>query len=161
MKKINFLLLWVLMAIAVITVSSNRFQLRPGKPAQVPEAQLASALFACPAADKQFDSMAATIKKYRGGMAITYSALVLLWIFLIAWVLYQALVKDKFDEKDWSLPIWLGKFLAFLPVIWVISNYSPNNFRNVSINGTNADWVLCERDSPGARAVRAASVSAK
>jgi hypothetical protein len=86
-------------------------------------------------------------------------SLLLLWFANLFWILYNSLLKDKFERKSWDFPIFLGKILIFSFMIGTVLMHSPNHFRNVAITGAGDKWVLCERDTPGARAVQSAALS--
>jgi len=161
MKKMkNLLLLWVLLAIAVIIMSVNDFQLMPGKTIEVVDSAAGNVLFACPAADMQFDGVAAQLLLLKKGLIIVFSFFAMLWLAVTAWLIYQALLKDKFEKKSFELPIFLGKFLVFTGIAAIVLINSPNHFHRVNIKGMPGAWVLCENNSPGAKPVRKDLISA-
>jgi hypothetical protein len=47
-------------------------------------------------------------------------------------------------------------FWALVVVLLLVK--TPNYFRTVHVDGTNTNWVMCESNTPGARAVRADAV---
>ena len=154
MKPKNLLLFWVLLGIAVIIMSANNFQLRPAAPITLPDSARATALFVCPAADLQFDRAALQLAKFQRALSIIFIFLVILWIAISAWVVYMALLKDKYEDKSFELPKFLGKFLLFAFIIITIVLKTPNHFRAVFVKGSVEKWVLCESNSPGAKAVK-------
>lgn len=156
----NFLLLWVLMGIAIVVVATNGWQLSPGKPVVIPDSALGQALFVCPAASKVFDGLAAEYAKIAPSVRIAFWVIFMLWAAIVGWVIYNSMLNDKFERKNFDLPIFLGKMLIFLFVIGTILLRTPNHFRAVYVRNTTGDFVLCERDTPGARAVRASALYA-
>ena len=159
MKPKNFLLLWALLGIAIIIMSVNGFQLKPGRPLMLPDSAMGTALFVCPAADVQFNGAAAQLGRFERPLTIIYMFLALLWAAITGWVLYQALLKDKYEDKSFELPKFLGKILIFAPIIVVIALKTPNYFRSVFVRGSVEKWVLCESNSPGAKAVKKDALS--
>lgn len=159
MKKMNFLLLWALMGIAIIVMTVNHFQLRPNPPISLSDSAMQQALFVCPANDVGFAKFATQITAVKGPLSIIYTFIAILWILILGWVIYNSMLADKFERKSYDLPIFLGKFLVFSFVIATILMYTPNHFRTVSIAGTTEKWTLCEADTPGAKAIKKDAVS--
>lgn len=160
MKIKNLLLLWVLMAIAIIVMSIHNFQLVPGTPIELADSVAGNALFVCPAADIEMDNTAANLTRFRTPLLVIFSIFFMLWIAILGWMIYTALLKDKFEKKPFELPIFLGKFLLFIFILVLIMMKSPNHFRVVRIKGSPDNWVMCENNSPGAKPVRKDAVSA-
>ena len=154
----NLLLFWILLAIGIIIMSMNGWQLMPGTPVPLPDSALGQALFVCPAAHSEFDDIAAQIFSVRHIIYTVFIFFGLLWLSITGWTLYQALLKDKFVKKSFELPIFFGKSLLFAFVLITILMWGPNSFRTVTVRGSDAKWVLCQSDSPGARAVRKEAV---
>ena len=161
MKIKNLLLLWVLFAIAIIIVSNYNFQLMPGKPVILPDSAKGFALFVCPAADAGFEEAARQLGMFKDILFIVFMFLLMLWAAITGWTLYQSLLKDKFEKKSYELPIFLGKFLLFAFMIAMVVLKTPNYFRTIQLAGSDDKWVLCESDTPGARAVKKDAVSVK
>ncbi|MDR1071646.1 MAG: hypothetical protein LBL21_03330 [Rickettsiales bacterium] len=158
MKKANLLLLWCLLGIAIIVVSTNGFQLRPSPPITLPDSVAGQALFVCPAASAGFESVAKEISVYGRALSIAFMFLVFLWIAITGWVVYNSLLNDKFERKSYDIPIFLGKFLLFSFVLATVLMKTPNHFRRVFVSGAEGAWILCESDTPGAKAVRSGAV---
>ena len=77
------------------------------------------------------------------------------------WQLYQNMLSDKF-KRDSFKNIWGYTKLAFWAgVIVLLIVATPNSFRRVEITGAGNNWVLCDGNTPGARAVRADAVHAR
>ncbi|MDR3208992.1 MAG: hypothetical protein LBT45_04070 [Rickettsiales bacterium] len=160
MKIKNLILLWCLLGIAIIVASTNGFQLRPSQPIALSDSVAGTALFVCPAASPGFESAAKELGVYRQALSIAFMFLALLWAALTAWAVYVSLLNDKFEHKPYEIPIFLAKFLIFSFVLAIIMLKTPNHFRRVFVQGAEGAWVLCERDTPGAKAVRQEAVFA-
>jgi len=80
---------------------------------------------------------------------------------VLGWTLYQSLLKDKFEQKSYDLPIFFGEFLIFGFVLVSIMMHGPNYYRRVAVRGANGEYVLCEIDTPGARPVKSAALAPK
>ena len=160
MKPKNLLLLWVMLAIAIIIMATNEFQLMPVKQIELADSVAASTLFVCPAADPEFDNIAREISLFKSPLSIIFMFFAMLWAAISTWTMYQALLKDKFEQKSFELPIFLGKFLLFAGIAVALLMYSPNRFRRVSVQGMSEQFVLCENNSPGAKPVRKGAVNA-
>lgn len=156
----NLLLLWVLLAIGIIVASTNHIQLMHIKPLALPESMASQALFVCPAFDPGAASSAVSAQKLKGGFQILFMFGVILWIAVTGWTFYQSLLKDKFEKKSWDLPIFFAKMIIFGTILLTIILNSPNHYRTVYVNGSNSEWVLCENNTPGARAVKADALRA-
>ena len=155
----NFLLLWVLLGITIIVMSLNNFQLTRPTVVSVPDSSIGSILYVCPIEDKDFDLLARQLGSHGKGLSIAFTFIVILWIAILLWTLYQSLLKDKFERKSYDLPIFLGKFLLFGTIIVLILMRTPNHYRAVLLEGSNSRWTLCENNTPGAKAVRANAVT--
>jgi hypothetical protein len=156
----NLIVLWLLMGIGITVASLNGLQLTHTAPIVLSDSVASQALFVCPYADSSFDGIAAGTLASHRLLSIIYMSLLLLWVGNLLWILYNSLLKDKFERKSWDLPIFLAKILIFSFMIGTVLMHSPNHFRRVSITGAGDKWVLCEKDTPGARAVQSAALSA-
>jgi hypothetical protein len=155
MKGKGFLFMLVFFGIAIIIMAINNFQLSRVSPIFLPDSVAGNALFVCPAADTAFDMTAAQVAEFKKPLSIIFMFMALLWVAITGWVLYQSMLLDKFERKNFETPIFLGKFLLFAFVIAMIFMHGPNYYRAVEVAGAEGKWVLCENNSPGARAVRA------
>ena len=137
-------MVFAIMAIAaIIIVSSLGIQISPHNAIKIPASYEGAALFVCPVGNDVWAQIAngiAPMRKY------------------IKWALYQNLLSDKFKRDSYS-NVWSFTKMAFWAfiIITLVAN-TPNHYRVVHINGTNGDWVLCESNSPNARAVRSDAV---
>jgi hypothetical protein len=150
----NLLLLWCLLGIAIIVMSMNGFQLRPHPAMELADSVAGQALFVCPAADAGFESVAKELGTFRGGLSVAFTFFAILFAAVTAWAVYTSLLNDKFDKKNYGIPIFLGKNLLWVFILTTILLHTPNYFRRVFVQGQDGAWVLCERDTPGARAVK-------
>jgi hypothetical protein len=158
MKGKGFLLILVFFGIAIIIMATNNFQLSRVNPMVLPDSVAGNALFVCPAADTAFDKVAAQIAGFRKPLSIIFMFMVLLWAAITGWAVYQSMLVDKFKQENFTTPIFLGKFLLFAFVFAMIFMHGPNYYRAVEVAGADGKWVLCENNSPGAKAVRAEAV---
>ncbi|MDR0967951.1 MAG: hypothetical protein LBL75_03975, partial [Rickettsiales bacterium] len=74
--------------------------------------------------------------------------------------LYQNLLKDKFNEKNWNNVKFLGKVLFWLAVVVTILLHSPNSYRGVKLKGATGEYILCEASDPMSKPVHAKAVLA-
>jgi uncharacterized protein with PQ loop repeat len=161
MGKKNFILFWALLGIAVIIMATNDFQLEPGKVVEVIDSAAPTTLFVCPIPDADYDSIAAHLIQFRQPLGIVFAFFLMLWIAILSWAIYQAMLNDKVDKKSFEAPVFLGKFLLFLFILGVVFMRGPNNLRQVKVQGFAEPMVLCENDSPGAMPVKKDWISAK
>jgi len=161
MKGRPFLTILTLLGIAIIIAAMNDFQLMPTKPPmpQLSEAVAGKTLFVCPAKDPAFDGLAKELTMFQRQISTFYMFLVMLWLAVFGWTLYQSLLKDKFEEKSYDVPIFFAEFLIFGFVLMSIMMRAPNYYRRVEVRGASGEYVLCESDSPGARPVKAAALA--
>ena len=136
------------------------FQLRPGTIAPVPPGHEATTLYVCPAEGGPFDGAAPTWQKMIGHVDIALLSFLMLIILVYVWILYIALVKDEVDEKTFEIPSMMLKILIGAFIVSRLLTNTPNYYRAVNVTGINTLFVLCENNSPGARAVRSEAVSA-
>lgn len=148
----------IVMMTAIIIATSFGLHMDPTPPIQLSASDAAGALFVCPAADSTWDSMAVALRMMHRYMMMGYSLAVLVLMFVWGWNLYQNLLKDKF-ERTAFIKVWrVTKYLFWGGIILLIMAMTPNHFRRVRIDGDNRAWVLCESNTPGARAVRSHAV---
>ena len=91
------------------------------------------------------------------GFLFALMLLIVVW----AWAMYQNLLKDKFNRDSFKTPWAMTKALFWAVVIILLMIKTPNYFRTVYVRGDNTAYVLCENNTPGARAVRADAVYRK
>ena len=150
----------VIVAITLIVMASLfGIQLQPHAAVSVPASVVGNALYVCPADAGAWATAARAIAPFRMYFIVGFFCCAMILAFTWGWALYQNLLKDKFERSAYS-NAWKGtKLLFWAVIIFVIIVATPNHFRTVHINGANGNWVLCENNTPGARAVRANAVS--
>ena len=72
--------------------------------------------------------------------------------------LYQNLIGDKFKRESFKNVWTCTKWGFWISVVILLILVTPNNFRRVEVTGAGNNWVLCDAEMPGARAVRADAV---
>lgn len=156
MKK-NMIL--AIMAIAaIIIMSSFDIQLWPHNAIKIPASYEGAALFVCPIGNDAWAQFAKGIAPMRKYITWVFFFIIMLLMANWAWALYQNLLSDKFKRDSYS-KVWAFTKMAFwaIIIITIVTN-TPNHYRMVHLDGINGDWVLCESNSPGARAVRSDAV---
>lgn len=143
---------------AIVMAASFGIQLIPGTPVQFPASAAGHVLFVCPIADSTWDAIAVTMRPGLRYITIAFFFGIMVLLFNWGWAMYQNLLADKFEQKKFSTPWKFTKFVFWAAVIVTILAATPNHFRTVHIRGADGGWVLCDQDSPGARAVRADAV---
>ena len=118
----------------------------------------ANALYVCPATSNTWDMLAAGLSQFKKPLIIGFFFAVILLCFSWGWAMYQNLLKDKFVRDAFKTPWGLTKMLFWFFVIVLLLLKTPNYFRLVEVTSTNTNWVLCEDNTPGARAVREEAV---
>ena len=145
--------------IAIVVAASFGVQLSPVTPRTVPESVMGTELYVCPATGNNWDLFASAVAPFNHYIVIAFFAVVIMLMFVWGWALYQNLLNDKF-KPDLFAKAWRPtKFVFWAGVILLVATMTPNHFRRVHINGASGEWVLCENNTPGARAVRASAVS--
>ena len=142
----------------IVIVSSFGIQLLPVAPVQVPASAIGHELYVCPAADLTWDAIAIALRPTMRYLTLAFFFATMILLFNWGWAMYQNLLADKFDQKKFSNPWKFTKFVFWVAVVVAIVAATPNHFKTVHIRGAEGNWVLCERDTPGAAAVRANAV---
>lgn len=154
------LFLSVLMLIAIIVASSFGLSLMPTDPLyDIPDSVAANALYVCPAADNIFSPVAKILIPMRGILVIVFFFFVMIMFAMYAWGLYKNLLSDKFNADEYKSAWFLLKTLFWATIIVSILLHTPNSFRAVHLRGINGDFILCDDNTPGARPVRANTVT--
>lgn len=144
----------IIMLTAIVLIVSFGLQLSPTTPVALPDGtNPAQILYVCPAASQTWDSVAHAIHALIQPITIGFFFASMILLFVWGWALYQNLLKDKFDKSSFSTPWSFTKFLFWAMVIITLIVATPNHFKTVHINGTTGNYVLCEDNTPGARAV--------
>lgn len=143
----------------IVMASLFGIQLSPHAAVTVPASAAGSALYVCPADTGSWSAFANAIVPFRRYVFIGFFCCAMILAFSWGWALYQNLLKDKFERGAYSNAWKATKLLFWVTIVFVILVATPNYFRTVHVRGTNAEYVLCENTTPGARAVRANAVS--
>lgn len=152
-------MIFAIIALTTIAVAASfGIQLIPSPTVQIPASAAGHALYVCNADDITWDSIAIAMRPAMRYITLTFFFAVMLLMFNWGWAMYQNLIADKFNQSKFSTPWKFTKFVFWAAVIVAILAATPNHFKTVHIKGADGDWVLCERNSPGAVAVRADAV---
>ncbi len=156
-------MMWAIMALtAIVMMSEFNLHLFPAaKTVSVSPSMAGTELYVCPAASSTWDSIAQTMGTFSDYIIIGFFFAVMVILFVWGWAMYQNLLNDKFDRKSFSNPWKYTKLAFWSAVIVLLLLATPNHFRRVNITGATGEWVLCENNTPGARAVRATAVQAE
>ncbi len=148
----------IIMMTAIILMTVFNINFAPTEPIALSETVAASALYVCPAKVSFWDGLANGMAMLKKPLIIGFYFALILLVFVWAWALYQNLLKDKFMRDAYKNPWAYTKMLFWAVVIVCLVMYTPNHFRSVKVSGTNTDWVLCESNTPGAKAVNETTV---
>lgn len=151
----------IVLATMIIIMTSFNLQLAPTAPLNIPESELPTALYVCPAASSVFDPISMGFAPFTRFFRILLAFALMILPFYWGWALYQNLLKDKFNRDSFKTPWAMTKALFWAVVIILLMIKTPNYFRTVYVRGDNTAYVLCENNTPGARAVRADAVYRK
>lgn len=143
---------------AIVVASSFGLQLMPGKPVPLSPAAQGDALYVCRVGGTMWNTVSVSLRPFTHYIVILFFFAVMILLFNWGWAMYQNLVADKFKREAFSNPWKFTKFTFWAAVIVTIVMATPNHFKTVKLHGASGDWVLCERDTPGATAVRASAV---
>lgn len=143
---------------AIVVASSFGLQLMPGTPVSIPPSAEGGALYVCHAGGTLWDTIAVTLRPFMHYIIVLFFFAVMILLFNWGWAMYQSLIADKFKRETFSNSWKLTKFTFWVAVAVTIVAATPNHFKTVKIQGASGDWILCERDTPGATAVRASAV---
>lgn len=156
MKPLMLLAITVLAAIVIVT--SFDLQMAPVAALQIPDNLAGNVLYVCPPASSGWDNAAQAIAPFTRYITIAFFFALIILMFMWGWALYQNLLKDEWKQDAYTNPWKFTKFLFWAAVVVIIVSMTPNHFRTVHIDGAPGQWVLCENNTPGARAVRADAV---
>ncbi|MDE6250730.1 MAG: hypothetical protein K2M34_03800 [Alphaproteobacteria bacterium] len=150
----------IIMLTAIVLIVSFDLQLSPTAPIPLPEGvDTGNILYVCPAASSTWDSIANAMRGLIRPITIGFFFAGMVLLFVWAWALYQNLLKDKFDKSAFTNPWGFTKFLFWAIVVVTLAAATPNHFKSVHITGLSDNYVLCENNTPGARAVWSENVT--
>lgn len=110
-------------------------------------------LYVCPAIDSVWKQISDSLHFLGRYAAVFFCFAGIVLFFSWGWALYQNLLKDKFVDEAYKNPWGLTKAVFWIVIIFTILSMTPNHYRNVEVRGHGDNWVLCENNSDGARAV--------
>ena len=145
----------IVLLTAIILMTSFNINLSPTQPIALSAADAPNALFVCPAASNTWDMLAQGLGQFTKPLIIGFFFAVILLCFAWAWAMYQNLLKDKFVRDAFKKPWAATKMLFWALVMVLMLVKTPNYFRTVHVEGARGDWILCESNTPGARAAPA------
>ena len=148
----------IILMTSIILMTVFNITLSPTEPLAVSATVAPNALYVCPAASNTWDLLAQGFALFTKPLVIGFFFAVIILVFMWSWALYQNLLKDKFGRDAYKNPWAFTKLLFWAVVIITMLTMTPNYFRTVHLTGASGNWVLCENNTPGARAVRADSV---
>ena len=148
----------IVMITAIIIIVGFGLQLEHTIPIELSPAQAAHAIYVCPAESTTWDSVARGMRAINRYAIFGFFGAAVVLMFVWGWRLYQNLLEDKFTRTSFTKVWQLTKFLFWAGVIVLIMAKTPNHFRSVHIDNADGNWVLCDYNTPGARAVRDTAV---
>lgn len=148
----------IVLLTAIILMTSFGINLSPTEPISISAAAAPTTLYVCPSASNTWDMLSQGLSPFARPMIIAFFFALILLVFSWSWALYQNLLKDKFVRDAFKKPWAATKMLFWAVVLVSMLVMTPNYFRRVHLDGAPGNWVLCENNTPGARAVRADAV---
>jgi len=153
-------LVFAIVALAAIVIAASfGMQMSPHEAIQVPEQMMGHALYVCPVASNTWDAIAMAMRPFNRYITIIFFFVSLILIFNWGWGMYQNLLNDKFKRDAFTNTWKFTKFTFWAGIIVLLMVFTPNHFRTVHVRGADGDWVLCDSNTPGARAVRSKMVT--
>lgn len=148
----------IIMLTAIVIAASFGLQFGSTESIKISADMAPNVLYVCPATGGAWDTFATSVRPFVRYVTIFFFSVSMILMFHWGWNLYQNLLKDKFERKAFTNSWMITKFVFWMIIIFIIATYTPNYFRSVRVDGNDASWVLCESNTPGARAVRADAV---
>lgn len=148
----------IIMLTVIVLITSFDLQIASVAPIDIPPEMSGNVLYVCPVDSPSWDAFANAVRPFTKYITIMFFFAMMVLLFHWGWALYQNLLKDKLDEKSFKNAWTFTKFLFWAGVIVSIAIATPNHFRRVHLTGANGEYILCEANTPGARAVRSDAV---
>lgn len=148
----------IIAMISIVLMAGFNLTLMPGDQIHLSAQNAAQALYVCPADAGVWPMVARNIHPFAKFISILFIFCAILLIFSWSWALYQNLLKDKFNRDSFKQPWAYTKMLFWAGIVAIMLFWTPNHFRSVRVTGLQGDWVLCQSDTPGRKAVRASAV---
>ena len=148
----------IVMLTAIVLITSFDLQFGVSTPVAVPESMAANVLYVCPVASGTWDAVARALMPFTRSITIGFLFAAMILMFSWGWALYQNLLKDSFKRESFKNPWAFTKMWFWAGVIILMMALTPNHFREVHLTGSTSSYILCDNNTPGARAVRASAV---
>lgn len=148
----------IVMLTAIVLITSFDLQFGASTPVAVPESMAANVLYVCPVASGTWDAVARALMPFTRSITIGFLFAAMILMFSWGWALYQNLLKDSFKRESFKNPWAFTKMWFWAGVIILMMALTPNHFREVHLTGSTSSYILCDNNTPGARAVRASAV---
>lgn len=148
------LLVVIMFMVTIILLVAFDIQLIPSPDVAISAKNAPFALYVCPVNDSTWTPIAETFSIFKQIFVIGLFFGIMMIVAMWLWALYQNLLKDKFDKKSFTNPWTITKAFFWITVGIYILLQTPNHFRTVHLPNGHGDRVLCERNTPGAQAVR-------
>lgn len=153
------IMLFALIALtAIVLASSFGLQLDSTEAIKIPANMIGQELYVCPADNSLWTGIAQMLHPAIKYITIAFFFVIMLLMFNWGWALYQNLLSDSFKRESFSKPWQFTKFTFWMGVVVLLLTFTPNYFRTVKIDGVSGEWVLCENNTPGAKAEKAEAV---
>lgn len=144
--------------VSIVVVVSFGLQLAPNAAIMLSPESAVNALYICPTTSMFWDGFAKALIPFHRYLIMGLFFVSMLLLFSWGWALYQNLLSDSFKRDSFKNPWQMTKFTFWVSVIILLFVMTPNYYRTVKVDGLNGEYVLCESNTPGARAVRADAV---
>ena len=141
----------IVMLSAIVLMTAFNFTLTPVATETAARVAGPEILYVCPAESSVWDTLANALGYFTRPIVIAFCFAVILLLFTWGWALYQNLLKDKFVRDAFKTPWAFTKMLFWAAVIVILMINTPNYFRAVTVNNQSG-YVLCDANSPNARA---------
>lgn len=148
----------IIMMTIIVLMTVFNITLSPTAPIKLAENVAQNAMYVCPITDNTWTEIATALSQFKRPLIIGFFFAIILLCFAWSWALYQNLLKDKFVRDAYKTPWAATKMLFWATVIMLMILKTPDHYRTVHVNGANGNWVLCENNTPGARAAPAKNV---
>ncbi len=148
----------VIMLTVIVLMVAFDISFAPHATIAVSDSVAPNALFVCPVTDSMWTSVSAGLSRFTRPLVISLFFAIMILLAVWSWALYQNLLKDKFNRDSFKNPWAFTKLLFWAAIIVFMLVRTPDSFRTVHLDGASGNWVLCDNNSPGARAVHANKV---
>ena len=148
----------IILMTSIVLMTIFNITLSPTQPIALAQDVAQNALYVCPIKENTWSLIANGLSQFHKPLLIGLAFAIMLLCFSWAWALYQNLLKDKFVRDAFKTPWSATKMLFWATMIMLLIIHSPDHYRTVHVAGARGNWVLCENNTPGARAVNAQAV---